>query len=69
MRKGEHSAKRFTPRGFADYAAVVDGYGQTVTVRQSSAVDPAVWIFCKGADGKDVAQVSDYRGDSTVAAS
>jgi hypothetical protein len=39
---------RYTERGFRDYAELVDRYGSTVTVRESSnAMTDCVWIFCK----------------------
>ncbi len=53
MKKGEHNGRR-TGRGFMDYAAIIDAAGNTVTVRESSAVGEAVvWLFSENAEGKD----------------
>lgn len=49
----DHDGGVFTQRGFQDYCELVDRYGSTVTVRQSSlASEPCVWIFSKK-DGQD----------------
>mgnify|MGYP000550110497 FL=1 len=49
MKKGEHKGRPAPgDRGLFDFAEIVDTYGQTVTVRSSSAADrPCVWIFVK----------------------
>lgn len=47
----------YTERGFADYTSLTDGYGNAVTIRESSAASieeddgitgPWVWIFIEG---------------------
>lgn len=51
MKKGEHKG-RTTPRGFADYGLIVDGRGNTITVRQSSSAEGHyVWLFVKNVAG------------------
>ena len=42
-------AESVTERGFGQYASIVDSYGATVRVQQSSAAsDDYVWIFVGG---------------------
>jgi hypothetical protein len=48
--------RKFTPRGFRDYLELVDRYGNTVTVRESSSAEAdCVWIFCSKPDGDPTA--------------
>jgi hypothetical protein len=40
--------RKFTPRGFEDFAEFTDSYGSQVVVRESSIIgEPCVWVFCK----------------------
>lgn len=45
--------RKFTPRGFEDFAEFTDSHGSTVVVRESSVSDgPCVWVLCyKGPEG------------------
>lgn len=52
MKKGEHNGKR-TPRGFREYAVIVDAERQEITVRESSlATERRVRLFVKGPNGE-----------------
>jgi hypothetical protein len=37
--------RSFTPRGFEDFADLIDTHGQQIVVRESSSLAPRVWIF------------------------
>jgi hypothetical protein len=40
--------RRFTSRGFEDFAEFTDSYGSQVVVRESSIIgEPCIWVFCK----------------------
>jgi hypothetical protein len=40
--------RKFTPRGFEDFAEFTDSYGSQVVVRESSIIgEPCIWVFCK----------------------
>lgn len=54
MKKGEHNGR--SARGdrlLHDYAAIVDTYGNTVTVRSSSSIVRSVWLFTTDPDGAE----------------
>jgi len=54
MKKGEHNGRK-TQRGFRDYAAIRDTYGNLLTIRESSAACVrAVWLLTKDSDGVEV---------------
>lgn len=54
MKKGEHNGRK-TQRGFQDYAAIIDTYGNILTVRESSwASGRAVWLFTTDENGVEV---------------
>ena len=39
--------RKFTPRGFEDFATLTDSHENNIVVRESSEVgEPRVWIFC-----------------------
>ena len=39
--------RKFTPRGFEDFATFVDSHENNIVVRESSEIgDPRVWVFC-----------------------
>ena len=39
--------RKFTPRGFEDFATLTDSHENNIVVRESSGVgEPRVWIFC-----------------------
>ena len=43
--------RKFTPRGFEDFATLTDSHENTITVRESSEVgDPRVWVYCHPVD-------------------
>ena len=54
MKKGEHKGRKAPgDRGLYDYARIVDTYGNTITVRTSSAAcERAIWIFTKDMEGR-----------------
>ncbi len=56
MKKGEHKGRPAPgDRGLYDFGQIVDTYGNTITVRKSSAAcQDCVWIFAKNRCGGDV---------------
>jgi hypothetical protein len=53
-----------TNRGFDIYLRLTDTYRNEIRVQESSNVDPAVWIFTHGPNGKDGTLVKDSEGEN-----
>lgn len=59
-RKALAEGRRFTPRGFEDFAQLIDSHGNQVTVRESSTLDGHVHLFCHRLDAGVYAATSPY---------